>query len=150
MPYVKASIDFHLLHYFLTPKFKTHINLHGKIKGLQRTDIYEIPDVTLREALINACVHRDYTNRGRDIKVGIYDDIVNFVSTGGFPNTLTTSARNEGRSKIRNRVRARRLLLQISGKRSFLNLLNFLFEINIARVLLLDFHWQPRARYFRV
>jgi len=86
---------------------KNHINLHGEIKGLQRTDTYEIPEVALREALINAYVHRDYTNRGRDIKVGIYDDIVNIVSPGGFPNTLTTSALNEGRSEIRNRVIAR-------------------------------------------
>ena len=86
---------------------KNHIHLHGQIKGLQRTDTYEIPLSALREALINAFIHRDYTNQGRDIKVGIYDDIVNIVSPGGLPNTLTQEALMDGRSEIRNRVIAR-------------------------------------------
>lgn len=86
---------------------KNHIHLHGEIKGLQRTDTYEIPLGALREALINAFIHRDYTNPGRDIKVGVYDDIVNIVSPGGLPNTLTQEDLMEGRSEIRNRVIAR-------------------------------------------
>jgi ATP-dependent DNA helicase RecG len=86
---------------------KNHISLRGEIKGLQRTDTYELPEAALREALINAVIHRDYTNEGRDIKVGVYDDIVNVVSPGGFPNTLTAEALQEGRSEIRNRVVAR-------------------------------------------
>ncbi len=86
---------------------KNHISLRGEIKGLQRTDTYELPEDALREALINAVIHRDYTNQGRDIKVGIYDDIINIVSPGGFPSTLTAEALQEGRSEIRNRVVAR-------------------------------------------
>jgi len=86
---------------------KNHINLRGEIKGLQRIDTYEIPEEALREALINALIHRDYTNQGRDIKVGVYDDIVNIVSPGGFPSSLTAEALTEGRSEIRNRVVAR-------------------------------------------
>ncbi|MEI7898831.1 MAG: RNA-binding domain-containing protein, partial [bacterium] len=86
---------------------KNHISLRGEIKGLQRIDTYEIPEPALREALVNAVIHRDYTNQGRDIKVGVYDDIVNVVSPGGFPNTLTADALLEGRSEIRNRVIAR-------------------------------------------
>ncbi|MDP2832968.1 MAG: putative DNA binding domain-containing protein [Pseudomonadota bacterium] len=79
----------------------------GTVKGLQRTDTYEIPETALREALINAAIHRDYSNQGRDIKVGIYDDIVNIVSPGGLPNTLTMETLLDGRSEIRNRVIAR-------------------------------------------
>lgn len=86
---------------------KNHINLRGEIKGLQRTDTFEIPESALREALINALIHRDYTNQGRDIKVGIYDDIVNIVSPGGFPSGLTNTTLSEGRSEIRNRAIAR-------------------------------------------
>ena len=59
---------------------KNHIHLRGEINGLQRIDTYEIPIVAIREALVNAVVHRDYSNKGRDIKVGVYDDIVNIVS----------------------------------------------------------------------
>jgi ATP-dependent DNA helicase RecG len=86
---------------------KNHINLRGEIKGLQRTDTYEIPTDALREALVNAIIHRDYSNRGRDIKVGVYDDLVNIVSPGGFPSTLTAEDILEGRSEVRNKVIAR-------------------------------------------
>jgi ATP-dependent DNA helicase RecG len=41
---------------------KNHIHLRGEINGLQRTDTYELPEEALREALVNALVHRDYAN----------------------------------------------------------------------------------------
>ncbi|MBN2598402.1 MAG: putative DNA binding domain-containing protein [Marinifilaceae bacterium] len=81
-----------------------HINLKGEIKGLHRTDTYEIPVSAIREALINAIIHRDYINRGRDIKVGIYDDIVNIVSPGSLPHSITIEDVFNGRSEARNRV----------------------------------------------
>jgi len=81
-----------------------HINLRAEIKELYRTDTYEIPKVALREALINALIHRDYIRKGRDIKVGVYDDIVNIVSPGSFPNTITAEDIENGRSEARNRV----------------------------------------------
>ena len=86
---------------------KNHISLGGTIKGLQREDQYEIPLEAIRESLINAVVHRDYSNSGRDIKVGIYDDIVNIVSPGAFPSTITQEDILGGRSEIRNKVIAR-------------------------------------------
>jgi ATP-dependent DNA helicase RecG len=75
---------------------KNHIHLRGEINGLQRTDTFELPEEALREALVNAVIHRDYTNQGRDIKVGVYDDIVNVVSPGGFPSTLTAETLLDG------------------------------------------------------
>jgi len=86
---------------------KKHINYEGKIEGLQRIDRYEIPMVAIRESVINALVHRDYQNAGRDIKIGIYDDIVNIVSPGGFPLSITEQDLFNGRSEIRNKVIAR-------------------------------------------
>ncbi|UCS93208.1 putative DNA binding domain-containing protein [Echinicola marina] len=81
-----------------------HINLQAEIKGLYREDKYEIPMVALREALVNAIIHRDYVNQGRDIKVGIFDDIVNIVSPGSLPNNITMDDIFNGRSEVRNRV----------------------------------------------
>ncbi|MCK5741394.1 MAG: putative DNA binding domain-containing protein, partial [Chlorobi bacterium] len=81
-----------------------HINLNAEVKGMKRDDLYELPLVALREALVNALIHRDYSNQGRDIKIGIYDDMVNIVSPGGFPNTITAEDINEGRSDARNKV----------------------------------------------
>ena len=86
---------------------KNHLHLKAEILGLQRTETYEIPIPAIREALINALVHRDYSNAGRDIKIGIYDDILNIVSPGGFPNGLTLDDVLKGRSEIRNKVIAR-------------------------------------------
>ncbi len=86
---------------------KNYISLSSEIKGLQREDHYEIPIEAIRESLVNVVVHRDYSNDGRDIKIGIYDDMVNIVSPGAFPSTITQEDILEGRSEIRNRVIAR-------------------------------------------
>ncbi|OHW61567.1 divergent AAA domain protein [Andreesenia angusta] len=86
---------------------KSHIKLKSEIKGLQRKDILEIPIEAIREAIVNAIVHRDYANKGRDVKVGIYDDILNIVSPGGFPSTITEEDIISGRSEVRNKVIAR-------------------------------------------
>lgn len=86
---------------------KNHLHLKAEILGLQRTETWEIPLPAIREALVNAIVHRDYSNTGRDIKVGIYDDALNIVSPGGLPNGLTLDEALQGRSEIRNKVIAR-------------------------------------------
>jgi len=57
------------------------------------------------EAILNAIIHRDYL-RNSDIKVAIYDDIVEITSPGGFPNGLTLQEVMSGRSEIRNKVLA--------------------------------------------
>ena len=46
-------------------------------------------------------------NEGVYIRVGIYDDIINVVSPGAFPSTITQEDILEGRSEIRNKVIAR-------------------------------------------
>ena len=40
---------------------KNYIKLSSEIKGLQREDQYEIPLEAIRESLVNAVVHRDYS-----------------------------------------------------------------------------------------
>ena len=86
---------------------KNHLSLRAEIRGLKRYDYLEIPENAIREALVNAYVHRDYSNFGRNIKVAVYDDLVNIVSPGGLPNGLTEADLLQGRSEIRNRVLAR-------------------------------------------
>ena len=86
---------------------KNHLSLRAEIRGLKRYDYLEIPENAIREALVNAYVHRDYSNFGRNIKVAVYDDLINIVSPGGLPNGLTEADLLQGRSEIRNRVLAR-------------------------------------------
>lgn len=84
---------------------KNHLNLNAKIDALQRKEEYEIPIVALREALLNAIIHRDYT-RNRDIKVAIYDDILEITSPGALPHGITLEDISNGRSELRNKVLA--------------------------------------------
>lgn len=86
---------------------KNHLHLRAEVLDLQRTDTYELPIPAIREALLNAIIHRDYSNFGRDIKLGIYDDCLNIVSPGGLPNGITLEEALQGRSEIRNKVIAR-------------------------------------------
>ena len=82
---------------------QNHLNLGAKVEGLQLKEELEIPLLALREALLNALIHRDYT-RDSDIKVAIYDDIVEIVSPGNFPNGLSLDDVMNGRSELRNKI----------------------------------------------
>lgn len=86
---------------------QNHLHVRGDVKGLQRTDTLEIPLEALREALVNAVVHRDYSNFGRDIKLAVFDSSLKITSPGGLPNTITMQDIEEGRSEVRNRAVAR-------------------------------------------
>ena len=78
---------------------RKHLNIRSEIRGMDRYDIYEIPIDALREALVNAIVHRDYSLRGTSIYVEIYDDRVVIVNPGGVPSGITKS--NFGKESIR-------------------------------------------------
>jgi len=66
-----------------------HLNIRTEIRGFDRRDIYEIPLEVLREAVVNALMHRDYSIRGTQVFVEIYDDRVEIVNPGGLPKGLS-------------------------------------------------------------
>ena len=68
---------------------KRHLNVRSEIKGVNRYDIYEIPFEALREAVVNALMHRDYSITGTQVSVEVYDDRVEVVNPGGLPRGLT-------------------------------------------------------------
>lgn len=55
----------------------------------QRQDVPEYDVRALREAVVNAVAHRDYTLLGAGIRVLMFADRVDILSPGGLPNTLT-------------------------------------------------------------
>lgn len=82
--------------------FKRNTRLASKIVEFKRVDIPEYPYEAIREAVINAIAHRDYTRRGAPIIVSIFDDRVEISSPGGLLPGL--DIRNlEGRHETRNK-----------------------------------------------
>jgi ATP-dependent DNA helicase RecG len=61
---------------------KRNIRLGATIGEIYRDDRWEYPLLALREIIINAVVHRDYSILGADIKVAIFDDMIEVTSPG--------------------------------------------------------------------
>ena len=66
-----------------------HLNLHGRVVGLQREEKLEIPVEALREALINALCHRSYDSISGSVSLAIYDDRLEIENPGRFPIGIT-------------------------------------------------------------
>jgi ATP-dependent DNA helicase RecG len=66
-----------------------------------REEQLEIPEIALREVILNAIVHRDYYIPG-PIKIAIFDDRVEIFSPGIFPGPLNSSNLEMGLTYIRN------------------------------------------------
>lgn len=59
------------------------------ITGLTREERLEYPEVSVREALVNAVAHRDYRLKGRRIEVRMFPDRLEIISPGGLPGHIT-------------------------------------------------------------
>jgi ATP-dependent DNA helicase RecG len=72
------------------------------IEGLTRADFWDYPPDAIREALINAIIHRDYSFSG-SIIINVNDKCMEFVSIGGLLPGLTPEDIHSGISLLRNR-----------------------------------------------
>lgn len=54
-----------------------------KVVGMRREERSDYPMEAVREALVNAIIHRDYYINGSEIHVDMYDDRLEIVSPGG-------------------------------------------------------------------
>ncbi|HAM35227.1 MAG TPA: transcriptional regulator [Elusimicrobia bacterium] len=81
-----------------------NLNVRSEIKGVNREDIYEIPLEALREAVVNAIMHRDYRITGTQVSVDIFDDRVEVSNPGGLPKGLEPKALGKGVSIRRNEL----------------------------------------------
>lgn len=72
------------------------------IKGVVRTDKQDYPEEAIREALLNALVHRDYSYSG-SIIINVNDCKMEFISLGGLLPGLSTEDICIGVSQPRNK-----------------------------------------------
>ncbi len=88
-----------------TPKFiRRNTRLASKIVTMRRQDISEYPEIALREVLVNAVAHTDYSLTGMRIRVAIYADRLVVENPGMLPFGMTLDDFKAGVSRIRNRV----------------------------------------------
>ena len=71
--------------------------------GLRRDKSRLYPIEAIREIVINALVHRDWT-RSIDIEVGLYEDRLEVISPGGLHNSMTVEKMIAGLRYSRNTV----------------------------------------------
>ncbi|MGC8874896.1 MAG: ATP-binding protein, partial [Chloroflexia bacterium] len=69
--------------------------------GEERVDVPEYPVEAVREALVNAVVHRDYSRQGEEIRVTMFPDRIEIDSPGRFPGALRPDA-PDGTRHLRN------------------------------------------------
>lgn len=82
--------------------FKRNTRLASKVVEFKRVDIPEYPFEAIREAVINAIAHRDYTRHGAPIIISIFDDRVEISNPGGLLPGLDIK-NLEGRHETRNK-----------------------------------------------
>ena len=76
----------------------------ARLEGAQRIDRWEYPEDVVREAVVNALVHRDYSIAGTDIMLVIFADRMEIVSPGRLPNTVTVEGIKSGMRYARNQT----------------------------------------------
>ena len=78
---------------------------HGaRIGRVRRTETWSLPPAAVREAVINAVAHCDYSQSGAPIRVALFDDRLEVENPGLLPFGLTVADLSLGVSKLRNRV----------------------------------------------
>lgn len=78
-----------------------HNRTRAEFSGLERVDNRDYPTEALREALLNAVVHRDYAISSPTL-ISIFDDRIEFVSIGGLVRGISYEDIMLGVSVLRN------------------------------------------------
>ena len=86
---------------------KKHALRGADFSEVRRKDTWNIPLGILREVVINALVHADYSQKGAPIRVAFFDDRIEVENPGVLLPGLTFDDIRRGISKIRNHVIAR-------------------------------------------
>jgi ATP-dependent DNA helicase RecG len=72
--------------------------------GVRRVERFDYPESAVREAVVNAMIHRDYLLAGVDVELSIYEDRLEVVSPGRLPNGITPERMRNGTRAARNQL----------------------------------------------
>lgn len=81
-----------------------NIRQSGSIQGVYTVSRWEYPVKAIREIIRNAVVHRQYSLAGKDVKIAIYDDMIEITSPGLLPPSIDYSDMESRQSDARNKV----------------------------------------------
>lgn len=91
-------------------RIRRNMRTASRVEGAFRYEVPEYPEVAVREALVNALVHRDYSPEGlgSQVQVNMYEDRLEIMNPGGLFGTMTIDKLGKlGESSRRNRTLAR-------------------------------------------
>ncbi len=92
---VEQAIDF----------VRRNIMIEGHLDaGGVRKERWDYPLEVIREAVVNAIVHRDYSLSATDIELSIYADRLEVISPGRLPNGITPARMRTGCRAARNEL----------------------------------------------
>jgi ATP-dependent DNA helicase RecG len=74
------------------------------LDGARRVTRDAFPDAAIREAIVNAVAHRDYSITVTDIELSLYSDRLEVISPGRLPNTVTVDKMRMGYRAARNEL----------------------------------------------
>ena len=81
--------------------------------GLFRRDLMPIPEEVMREALVNAVIHRDYAITGSKVMFEVFDDHITVTSPGSLPNHMTVEqVKAGGGPRSRNEAMANAMVIR--------------------------------------
>ena len=86
---------------------RKNIRVGIAIEEIRHQEVWEIPKIALREALVNAIVHSDYSLAGAPIRIAIFNDRIEIENTALLLWGLSFEDLKAGISKLRNPVIAR-------------------------------------------
>ena len=108
----------------------------------------DYPLKAIKEVIRNAVIHRDYSLVGKDIKIAIYDDMVEITSPGLLQSSVDYAAMENRQSDARNRVLAP-IFRNMGIIDQWGNGLRTIYN-DLKSYAHIEFRWKEVGQYFQI
>jgi ATP-dependent DNA helicase RecG len=96
-----------------------NMRVGARLVGLEREEIAEYPQPVVREAIVNAVAHRDYSIRGEEIRLLMFSDRIEVYSPGRLPGHVTL------RNLLDERYSRNEVIVQVLSDMGFIERLGY-------------------------